>query len=125
MSFDWEHFRFLALRLYGVEGSPEPDQEAIQRTVIGRAYYAVLLRARDMLIRENRLSRTDRDIHKRVPELLLADSRRDRVRWGNQIARMKEFRKKADYESDFPDVAHQARIVLNMAQNISETLPHD
>jgi uncharacterized protein (UPF0332 family) len=111
--------------LYGVETTAEPNDEAVLRTVIGRAYYAVLLQARDLLIRENRLARGEKDIHKIVPDLLLSDKRRERVRWGNQIARIKELRKKADYEADFPDVAQQARTVLRMTQSISETLPRD
>ncbi len=122
MTFDWEHYRYLALQLYGVEGSPTPNEEARFRAAISRAYYSSLLRMRDRLIAERKLDPRETNVHKVIPEILKRDGRDERKRIGNQLERMKRYRKSADYDNEFPDVHRSVRTVLDMAQKISESL---
>ena len=89
--FDWTAYLVLAQRL-----AKEPD-EAARRTAVSRAYYAVFNKARLLLEREGTVINNTGRAHDDVWRTLEAAGR-GRRRLGAEGKRLRELRRKADYE---------------------------
>ena len=98
MTFDPNDFLRIAYEL-----GQEADDEAKLRTAVGRAYYAVFLRARERLgIRQRRY----------VHRLVIGALRRSDRAAGDQLDKLEQLRGFADYDLVVNDPIHQ-----NWAQN--------
>lgn len=114
--FAWEDFLALSDRL-----AVAPDDEASQRTAIGRAYYAAyhtaaaFVRARGMLLGAH--------THRRVWSAFAADADPDRGAVGAIGDVLRQRRQDADYRNPFPgDVAKDARDAIGEARAIIDLL---
>ncbi|WP_221064524.1 hypothetical protein [Methylomagnum ishizawai] len=87
--FDFAEFYVLASWLYNTQ--TEPHRETIKRTIIGRAYYAALICARDF----TGAATTGSQGHKAVVDAL---KRRNSLA-GNNLDALRQLRHKADYEA--------------------------
>ncbi len=102
--FDWHDFFKLAERLER-ESEDSPLEEAILRTVIGRAYYSVFCRAQQWINshpgRFNELSRQRGGSHERVWGLLKAHEAPQLQEVGVRGDALKRVRHRADYTPDW------------------------
>ena len=118
MSFAWQGYLDLA-EYMNTTVSGFPCEEACYRTIASRAYYAVFCAARNYIRAADGvcLSR-----HQDVQDhLKRVRSKRDRCKIGNQLKRLHQIRKKADYDDDLYELpTNMAAQALSQAKRISE-----
>ena len=97
MSFDWQNY--LTLAQYMMDTAEEfPETEACYRSVVSRAYYAMFCMTRDYVSQV-------------------------RQKIGNQLRRLHQHRKKADYDRDLGEApVNKATKALCEAQRVLEGL---
>jgi uncharacterized protein (UPF0332 family) len=97
MSFDWRHYLTLAEHLFDNAGALS-DKEACYRSVASRAYYAVFCLARNY-VRDTDNARIE--MHQELQDYLTRNrNNKARCKIGNQLKRLHQIRKKADYDDD-------------------------
>jgi hypothetical protein len=82
---------------------PGEVEEAADRTVAGRVYYAAFLYARDLLAGWG-CALSPRSVHAQVSEGLKCSGLRDLIKIGHRLAELHDERRMADYEIDTPYV---------------------
>lgn len=120
MSFDWLSYLDLAEYMNGT-ANQFPDQDACYRCVASRAYYAVFCTARNYIQQNDNADVSD---HQAVQDYLKkSGGNRARQRIGNQLQRLHQVRKKADYEDDLHESAvNTASKALSQARTIRDGL---
>ena len=105
MSFDWAEYLALAQELAGRETTP-PTQEARLRSAVSRAYYAAFCKARNHL-RDEEASAIPAtgEAHRVVWEQFKGSSDRVRKEIGTNGDRLREDRRKADYEDTITNLS--------------------
>jgi uncharacterized protein (UPF0332 family) len=119
MSFNYEEYLYLAQLSLGKLASKLPSQEAICRSAISRAYYAVFLTARDYLEQTTPLIiPSDGTVHVFVREHFIAVGRTDGKfrRIGFELRFLHENRNKADYGDEMANIVALADDVLKRAE---------
>ncbi len=100
--FDWQHFLFLAKKLAGQDCSVnEPNPESVDRTAIGRAYYAAYNAALDHINAVDSLYFAgDRVTHGEVSGWFLDHGGADKAykKIGTDLRRLYTERRGADYK---------------------------
>jgi len=101
MSFDWAEYFYLAQELNGTPTMPY-SEEAKLRAIISRAYYAAFCQARNHLRDTTSYipSRT-KDTHWEVITHFRDNRNSERRKIGQDLGRLFEYRKQADYEDDY------------------------
>ncbi len=118
MSFDWRHYLTLAEYLFDNAGTL-PDEQACYRSVASRAYYAVFCLARNY-VRDN--DDTHIEMHQELQDYLKRNRHnRARCKIGNQLKRLHQIRKKADYDDSLREPpVNTASKALAQARKILE-----
>ena len=98
MSFDWSSYLTLAKELSN-KVDEFPDQEAVYRSVVSRAYYSVFCLARNY-VRDVDRSEFHGNAHKELQDYLKNHPHRPRKKIGNQLRDLHQHRLKADYDDD-------------------------
>jgi uncharacterized protein (UPF0332 family) len=121
MSFDWSGYLTLAEYL-NQHADDFSDQEAVYRSVVSRAYYAVFCLARNYVKDVDRAEFHGND-HQRLQNHLRNHSDKSRKKLGNQLRNLHQHRIKADYHDklDEPPVNKASR-ALAEAGNIQAGL---
>ncbi len=111
MSFDWTEYLALAQDLAGQRVTP-PTVEAKLRSAISRAYYAAFCKARNHLRdREGHLIPDTGKAHGIVSDLFQRSPHRPRKKIGANLNRLRENRRKADYDDfirNLPNITSKA-----------------
>jgi len=118
MSFDWTEYLNLAQDLAGQKVAP-PTKEAKSRSAISRAYYAAFCKARNHLRdKEGCLIPCTGDAHRIVRDTFKdsPDSRRKKI--GVNLNRLREDRRKADYDDSMKSLPDITRIALIKSDQI-------
>ena len=118
MSFDWGEYLRLAKELANKSG------EAELRSAISRAYYSIFRRACKVLESKNiQITRSGMD-HQLVPEILKArnDIHPDARQLGIHLERLRDDRRRADYEDKFPNIEKQAKLDILIAEECDKIL---
>ena len=96
MSFDWHNYLgFSETALAKV--SDYPDSEAVHRSVVSRAYYAVYCATRNLVKQKDRQSFSG-NAHQQLQDYLINHPNRARKRLGNRLKQLHQLRIKADYD---------------------------
>jgi uncharacterized protein (UPF0332 family) len=122
MSFDWSEYLKVAKELAGTATAPA-NQEAKLRAAISRAYYAAFIKARNHLREKERHSiPTTGDAHKYVSDLfdLSPDPMRQSI--AEKLARLRTYRKQADYVDIFPGLSGITITALRLSEEVISTL---
>jgi len=116
MSFDWTEYLALAQDLAGQRVTP-PTVEAKLRSAISRAYYAAFCKARNHLRdREGHDIPTTGEAHVKVRDIFRDSPYRQRKSIGTTLNRLREDRRKADYDDsirNLPDITTKALTECN------------
>jgi uncharacterized protein (UPF0332 family) len=115
VSFDWESYLGLARTL-----AAQADEGA-RRSAVSRAYYAVFNKARLLLAREGVAVSTSGDSHAAVWNELFKQGK-GRRRLGNDGKRLRDHRRKADYEDDVPSLDKIVEDALLMAEHLNRLI---
>ncbi len=96
MGFNWEKFLDVAehLRKYS-------DKEEFQRSAVGRYYYACYLEARDIYNELIGVPKGTKIEHWRLIKELRKSRNNSLKEIGNQLKKLFEYRKNADYDENF------------------------
>jgi len=99
MSFDWNDYITLARKLL-YETNKGPIEEAYNRSVISRSYYAVFCISRVKAELESYRPRNpgDRGVHEKVISYYKNSSKKEEKRIGKLLDVLRRERNKADYE---------------------------
>ena len=97
MSFDWTEFYHFACGLAGHTVQP-PSDETKSRIAISRAYYAAFCTARNFLRDADNINISSTDSHRVVRETFKGSADKNRVRIGNQLNELMQYRQHADYD---------------------------
>ncbi len=116
MSFDWSEYLRLAKDLAKKSG------EAELRSAISRAYYAVFIKARNLLISRNVLVTRSGMDHQLVPETLKARGKKKAKMVGLSLERLRDDRRRADYNNNFPNLDKQTKLNLIIAEKTYQLL---
>lgn len=106
MSFQWRSFLEFAEAILE-RASEFPDVEAVYRSVVSRAYYAVYCSARNVVKQKDKRE-FNGSVHQELQDYLLKHTDKARKRLGNHLRELHQLRKKADYE----DKLNQPPLVL-------------
>lgn len=120
MSFNWDNYYSLALKLAGRDGTPNPEAE--KRSAISRAYYAVLIQAR-----EKASVRWDEDYplggtHHWTIKKYEKDPAPDAKRVGSYLGRLKKRRERADYDNVVDNLDTELESALQEAERLLKTI---
>ena len=118
MSFDWGEYLRLAKELVNKTG------EAELRSAISRAYYSIFRRACKFLKSKNiPITESGKD-HQLVPILLKnrPDLPREAHQLGIHLERLRDDRRRADYDDVFPNLEKQARLDMLIAEDCHKIL---
>jgi len=102
--FDWSDYLHLSGRLL----ESDPDDEACQRSAIGRSYYAMFNTAKALLINERVAIPPTGAAHEIAWQAMQQAPRGVRRRIAQAGFRVRRRRDLADYEADYPTVAADA-----------------
>ena len=121
MSFDWQNY--LTLAQYMMDTAEEfPETEACYRSVVSRAYYAMFCMTRDYVSQVDGQDFYSND-HRALQDYLTNHPHRVRQKIGNQLRRLHQHRKKADYDRDLGEApVNKATKALYEAQKVLEGL---
>ncbi|MBW4687035.1 MAG: HEPN domain-containing protein [Komarekiella atlantica HA4396-MV6] len=113
MSFDWSEYLNVAKELAGVATTPA-NQEAKCRAAISRAYCAAFITARNYLREQEGISipKTS-DAHRYVSDQFELSSDLMRKSVAKKLARLRGFRRQADYVDNFPGLSGITIIALD------------
>jgi hypothetical protein len=121
MSFDWSEYLILAEHMMGKIGE-FPDQEAVYRSIISRAYYAVFCLIRNY-VRDVDHKEFHGNDHQALQKYLMVHAHQPRRRLGNQLQDLHQHRIKADYHDNLDESASgKASRAITMASNIKQGL---
>lgn len=96
MSFDWHNYlSFSEAALAKV--SDYPNSEAVHRSVVSRAYYAVYCATRNLVRQKDQRSFSG-NAHQQLQDYLINQPHKARKRLGNRLKQLHQLRIKADYE---------------------------
>ena len=112
MIFDWNDFRVLAEELR------EREDEAAKRTAIGRLYYAIYWRARNLLEDEGFVYRRSEQSHQQIWQEFKFRGRTHRV-IGVLGLDLRDNRVEADYFSEIDDIKSLADSSFEIAEKIT------
>jgi len=114
---------FDPLEFLNVARSLRSGGEAHLRTCIGRAYYAMFLRARDNLADRGLIAPTGFG----EDHGLVVTTLKSRRRWaaGDKLNKLRKLRATADYSTSTPVSESDAAQALRLADDISRTLADD
>ena len=110
MSFDWSQYFDVSRELADqARNAPAPLQEALLRSSISRAYYALFGQARNYLRKHDRIREILIDpngqrinIHQFVREQFINRADQDYQEIGQALDRLSEYRNIADYDLNHP-----------------------
>ena len=121
MSFDWSGYLTLAKELKN-KVNEFPDQEAVYRSIVSRAYYAVFCQARNYVKKIDKQEFFGND-HQKLQNYLRNHSHTPRRKIGNQLRRLHQDRIKADYHDDLGEHAmNKASKAIKLADGIASGL---
>ncbi len=121
MNFDWSSYLTLAEYMMN-QANEFPDEEAVYRSVVSRAYYAVYCLARNYVKEVDDVTFYSND-HKALQDHLISHSHKIRKRLGNQLRKLHQHRKKADYDDDLGELPfNKASRALTDARKIKNGL---
>jgi uncharacterized protein (UPF0332 family) len=120
MAFDWAKYLILAEEL-----AMRMSDEASLRSAVSRAYYAAFCTARNRLLQEGEDIPETGDAHRIIWTKLRESIQKDRKEIGINGSRLRESRRRADYENEYPnlgaaveDAVAKARYVLSLIQDL-------
>lgn len=130
MSFEWQYYLRLAQRLYSeLQGSSNGDTfsshetEALCRTVVSRAYYAVYCLARNYAQEHDGYESHGNDHRELQNHFTQNTSLKLKCRIGNQLRQLHQSRIKADYFDELTESAiNSASKALSQASRIHDNL---
>ena len=116
MSFNWADY--LAVARHLVTQSDSSDYaEASLRSAISRAYYAALNTTRELLRDQWGIEIPETaEIHQFIPQWFMDEEDPDRQEIGALLDRLRDRRRKADYDDEIPKVSSLANRSLADAQ---------
>lgn len=117
--FDWAEYLHLADNLLG------QTNEAALRSAISRAYYATYNKALEKLLDEGQMSRSDPtepQKHKAIWDLYRMSSERSRQQIGLDGDRLRKSRTSADYNAERQVFASDARMRVNQAKSLYQSI---
>ena len=94
--------------------------EAKQRCAIGRAYYSVLIRARNLLRRNITVPREK--THSFVIDRYLNGRSKTQQDIGDNLNQLRTYRTRADYEDNLPQLGYFVALVLELADDTAKCL---
>ncbi len=119
MGFDWKKYLNLANELSKISTTLGSDQEAIQRTIISRAYYSAFIQARNFLRdKDKTLSPNRAKVHQLVIEQFEKSSDPMRVQIGKTLGKLRILRNLADYDDVVWLLNKRVQKSLVMAEDI-------
>lgn len=122
MSFDWDQYFELAQSLSG-DDSADPSDEANKRSAISRAYYAVLIQAREKASeRSGDNYPTDGRTHRWTIRKYKQDNSPNVKGIGEKINRLKKRRERADYDNVVPNLDKELSSALQEASSLLHRL---
>lgn len=122
MDFNWIEYLYLAQELLGELPADTVTDESKQRAAISRAYYAAFKTAYNFLYNNCGLTPTDYNkVHLWTSnELCNIPAKR---KLGRDLDRLKDLRKKADYDTEWPvNLKSQGTVALIYAKRIISAL---
>ena len=138
MSFNWQQYLALAHHLTDSasdtddmkdnDGDDDPfpdmmDQEAVQRCAISRAYYAAFCSARNYLRDIDEAKDLHMPLsHQIVSEKFKRSKDKKRKSIGENLARLRRLRNKADYQDSFAELNAHTEYALKVADMIFSCL---
>ena len=124
MSFQWSEY--LAVAQHLVQHSASSSYaEACHRAAISRAYYAALLTARSLLSLQWGVEVPETaEIHTFIARWFLAEEGVEEQEIGALLDRLRNRRRRADYDDNVPNVGSLAARSLADAQTVIERLAH-
>ena len=127
MSFDWTQFLELAKALQEDPNSPGPEEAAL-RTATSRAYYAAFHVALDFVSLEGYIPKHHGEDHHGVRKHFLDKRSSDKARRKvhNELDRLYDDRRQADYEASFRGYSRgSARAMAYAAVRMAESILHN
>lgn len=123
MSFDWAEYINVARELMGVETTPS-GSEARLRVAISRLYYAALHKSRHYMaeVFNVRWNRQDRESHLFVIEWFERFPDETYRQVGQKLRRLREKRRRADYEDQYTELQRESLHALRLALDILRLL---
>ncbi|MFQ6057936.1 MAG: hypothetical protein ACE5MB_03520 [Anaerolineae bacterium] len=116
MSFCWADYLTVASHLME-HSTASSYQEACLRSAISRAYYAALNTARDLLRDQWGIEVPESaEIHWFVPQWFMDEDDLDRKEIGALLDRLRDRRRKADYDNEITKVSSLAKRSVTDAQ---------
>jgi hypothetical protein len=106
MSFDWSGYLTLAeymINNHNGYPSEEPTREALYRSIVSRAYYAVYCLTRNY-VRDVDHQEFFGNVHQELQNYLLRHSQPTRRKLGNQLRALHQNRIKADYHDNLDEL---------------------
>jgi uncharacterized protein (UPF0332 family) len=118
MAFDWSEYVELADWLTK-NAADLRSREAAHRSASSRAYYCAFHAAMSLLVRRNEYQPNgDGSDHGNVVRAYQGDRRTPRRQIGTWLARLKDQRRKADYEAEITDPSGMATASVHDARQI-------
>lgn len=122
MSFDWSEYLNVAKELAGTATTPA-KREAKFRAAISRAYYAAFIKARNYLRdKEGYSIPTTSDAHGYVSQQFELSVDLVRKTLGENLVRLRIYRRQADYVDTFPGLSGITRIALRLSEEVISEL---
>ena len=122
MNFDWSQYFVLAQELAGQPSQP-PGEEARLRSAVGRAYYAAFCTARNHLRdKEGHSIPSSARAHECVIKAFKKGPDTQRCEIGENLARLREHRNKAEYKDLVCGIDKIAAISLQRAARVLSAL---
>ena len=119
--FDWSHYLDLACELAKCR-SDDALVEAKQRCAVSRAYYSVLIRARNYLRRKDGIRAPRLDTHAFVIDKYRSSDAQDRRDIADNLNELRKYRTLADYEDSVPLLGRFVGLALGYAKKTAELL---
>jgi len=113
MSFDWSLYIQLADELMNHQRNPIL-REAYLRSAISRSYYGIYCISRNLLIKRGVKIDKTRSAHTQVREEYIYSKNKLERKIGNNLSRLWDFRKDADYEDPIVGV-NDAQLAYKLA----------
>lgn len=122
MSFLWADYLAVARHLTGYSDA-SGHAEACLRSAISRAYYAALNTARNLLRDQWGIEVPETaEIHSFIPQWFLGDDGMDQKEIGALLDRLRDRRRKADYDDEITKASSLARRSLADAQLVIDLI---